>query len=78
MMPIMDGFEFLVELRKRDDAAAIPVIVVTAKDLTEDDRRCLSGGVARIVQKGELTRQELLAQVRSLVAQHCAPAGDTG
>jgi CheY-like chemotaxis protein len=54
------------------------VIVVTAKDLTEDDRRCLSGGVARIVQKGALTRQELLAQVRSLVAQHCAPAEDTG
>jgi PAS domain S-box-containing protein len=74
MMPIMDGFEFLVELRKREDAAAIPVIVVTAKDLTEDDRRCLSGGVARIVQKGALTRQELLAQVRSLVGQHCAPA----
>ncbi len=76
MMPIMDGFEFLVELRKVDDAAAIPVIVVTAKDLTEEDQRCLSGGVARIVQKGALTRQELLAQVRSLVARHCAPEGD--
>jgi CheY-like chemotaxis protein len=74
MMPIMDGFEFLVELRKVDDAAAIPVIVVTAKDLTEEDQRCLSGGVARIVQKGALTRQELLAQVRLLVARHCAPA----
>ena len=74
MMPIMDGFEFLVEFRKREDAAAIPVIVVTAKDLTEEDRRCLSGGVERIVQKGALTRQELLAQVRLLVARHCAPA----
>ena len=75
MMPIMDGFEFLVELRKQEDAAAIPVIVVTAKDLTEEDERCLSGGVERIVQKGALTRQELLAQVRSLVARHCAAPG---
>jgi hypothetical protein len=76
MMPIMDGFEFLVEFRKREDAAAIPVIVVTAKDLTEEDKRCLDGGVERIVQKGALTRQELLAQVRSLVTRHCGPAPD--
>jgi CheY-like chemotaxis protein len=77
MMPIMDGFEFLVELRKQEDAAAIPVIVVTAKDLTEEDERCLSGGVERIVQKGALTRQELLAQVRLLVGRHCAPQNAT-
>ncbi len=74
MMPVMDGFEFLVEFRKREDAAATPVIVVTAKDLSEEERRCLDGGVERVVQKGALTREELLAQVRSLATRHRAPA----
>src|SRR4029077_20098387 len=43
MMPEMDGFEFLRELRKQQAFANIPVIVVTAKDLTAEDARILSG-----------------------------------
>ena len=42
MMPEMDGFEFLRELRQRPAFADVPVIVVTAKELTAEDIRILS------------------------------------
>ena len=32
MMPEMDGFEFMLELRRRPDCKAVPVLVITAKD----------------------------------------------
>ncbi|MGA3311295.1 MAG: response regulator [Xanthobacteraceae bacterium] len=53
MMPEMDGFEFLEELRRRADWRDTPVVVVTGRDLTEDDRRRLNGAVERIIQKTE-------------------------
>jgi CheY-like chemotaxis protein/two-component sensor histidine kinase len=61
MMPKMDGFEFLDELRKRTDWQDIPVVVITAKDLTDDDRNRLNGGVERIIQKSD--RDEMLRQL---------------
>jgi PAS domain S-box-containing protein len=68
VMPEMDGFEFLDELRKRNGPRRIPVVVITAKDLTEEDRRRLNGGVERVVQKGGHEPQALLGEVRQLVA----------
>jgi adenylate cyclase len=53
MMPEMDGFEFLEELRNRTDSRNVPIVVVTSRDLTEDDRSRLNGGVERIIQKTE-------------------------
>ena len=61
MMPKMDGFEFLDELRSRPDWQDIPVVVITAKDLTEKDRVRLNGGVERIIQKSD--RDEMLRQL---------------
>jgi signal transduction histidine kinase/DNA-binding response OmpR family regulator len=61
MMPKMDGFEFLDELRSRPDWQDIPVVVITAKDLTEEDRARLNGGVERIIQKSD--RDEMLRQL---------------
>jgi adenylate cyclase len=61
MMPKMDGFEFLDELRSRPDWQDIPVVVITAKDLTEKDRARLNGGVERIIQKSD--RDEMLRQL---------------
>jgi CheY-like chemotaxis protein len=52
MMPEMDGFEFLVELRSRDECRDIPVLVVTAKDLTAEERARLNGDVERVLLKG--------------------------
>ena len=76
MMPVMDGFEFVMHYRKLEGCGGTPIIVVTAKDLDQHDRDRLVGGVERIVEKGELTRQELLKQVRELVSQHDVTAGD--
>jgi GAF domain-containing protein/CheY-like chemotaxis protein len=61
MMPKMDGFEFLDALRGRPDWHDIPVVVITAKDLTEEDRNRLNGGVERIIQKTD--RDEMLRQL---------------
>jgi len=68
MMPEMDGFEFLEELRRDEAGRAIPVIVVTAGDLSAEDRRWLNGQVERILEKGAYSREALLAEVRALVA----------
>jgi CheY-like chemotaxis protein len=72
MMPEMDGFEFLSELRKNEVWDGIPVVVLTAKDLTPQERAMLSGNVERILQKGAYTREALLQEVRKIVTQ-CAP-----
>jgi CheY-like chemotaxis protein len=72
MMPEMDGFEFLEAFRQREGCEVIPVVVITGKELSDDERGRLNGGVERIVQKGAYGRDELLAQVRELVADHAA------
>ncbi|MDH3498461.1 MAG: response regulator, partial [Gemmatimonadota bacterium] len=74
MMPEMDGFEFLEALRARAPWRSIPVVILTAKDLTDDDRRRLNGGVERIVRKGDRGRDSLLGEVRDLVAARLARA----
>jgi PAS domain S-box-containing protein len=74
MMPVMDGFEFVMHFRKLEGCSATPIIVVTSKDLSQNERQSLKGGVERIVEKGALTKQQLLAQVRDLVSQHGVPA----
>lgn len=68
MMPEMDGFEFVTELRKREEWRSIPIVVVTAKNITEEDRLRLNGYVKKIVQKGDLHREALLQEVRHLIA----------
>jgi len=68
MMPEMDGFEFLDALRREEAGHAVPVVVITAKTLTEQDRRRLNGGVERVVLKHTLNADALLAEVRRVVA----------
>ncbi len=68
MMPVMDGFEFVMEMHKLDSSPAIPIVVVTAKDVTEEDRRRLNGDVVGLIEKGGLDRESLLAQLREQVA----------
>jgi CheY-like chemotaxis protein len=64
MMPEMDGFEFVAELRKSESGRRIPVVVVTAKELSEEDRRRLNGQVRRVLHKGSFSREELSSELR--------------
>lgn len=69
MMPEMDGFEVINRINHHEQWQKIPVIVITAKDLTEIDRQNLNGYVEGIMQKGSYDRQDLLKQVRQLLGQ---------
>ncbi|HXV99341.1 MAG TPA: response regulator, partial [Anaerolineae bacterium] len=73
MMPEMDGFEFITELRKTPEWRSIPVVVITAMDLTQEERLRLNGSVTQILQKGAYSREELLLEVRELVAACIQP-----
>jgi hypothetical protein len=68
MMPVMDGFEFTSELRKVEAWREVPVIVCTAKDLTAEERARLSGVVEGILQKNACGVEELMGQVRRILA----------
>lgn len=67
LMPKMDGFEFVDALRRNDAWRSIPIVILTAKDLDDEDRRRLNGSVQRILQKGRHSLEQLLAEVRDLV-----------
>ena len=68
MMPVMDGFGFLAEMRTRPEWQQIPVIVITAKDLSIEDRNRLSGCVEEVLEKKAYTRDQLLKHMRESVA----------
>ena len=74
-MPEMDGFEFLGALRADKDRSAIPVVVLTSKDLTPEERSQLTGKVEKILQKGAYSRTALLREVKQIVAL-CARKAD--
>ncbi len=69
MMPEMDGFEFVTLLRRKPDWRDIPIVVVTAKSITSEDRERLNGQVSRVLQKGAYTREELLREVSASLAR---------
>jgi CheY-like chemotaxis protein len=74
MMPVMDGFEFVLEMRKLDASRAIPIVVVTAKDVTEEERQRLSGDVVGLIQRRGMDPDSLLAQLREQVTAACRKA----
>ena len=67
MMPVMDGFDFLLEMRAHAEWRDIPVIVLTAKDLTEEERRLLGGRVEQIIEKGASSTELLVSRIRQLL-----------
>jgi CheY-like chemotaxis protein/anti-sigma regulatory factor (Ser/Thr protein kinase) len=59
----MDGFAFVEQVRKHPEWRSIPIIVVTAHDLTSAERKRLNGNVETILQEAGQSRNEVLAQV---------------
>lgn len=80
MMPEMDGFQFVAKLRSHPNCRQIPIVVITAMDLTPSDRLRLNGYVEQILEKGAYSRDDLLQEVRDLVftcIRQRATAGET-
>jgi CheY-like chemotaxis protein len=67
MMPEMDGFQFIAHLRENDAWRAIPVVVVTAKDMTAEDHLRLQGNVRKVFRKASFSRDELVGEIRAAI-----------
>jgi CheY-like chemotaxis protein len=81
MMPNVDGFEFAERLHADPRFRSIPVVVITSKELSEEDRRRLNGSVLKVVRKGG-SGEGLLQALRGLTASYVEhsedSAGDAG
>ncbi len=69
MMPGMDGFSFAQAVRERKDLLDVPIIVLTAKDLSEEDRRRLKGNVVGILQKQALTPENFQRELHAVLVR---------
>ncbi|EDN67161.1 Response regulator receiver protein [Beggiatoa sp. PS] len=73
MMPEMDGFEFTMRLRENEKWRAIPIIVLTAKDITHEDRLALNNYVQTVFQKGHYQKDKLLLEIKELLGNNSLP-----
>jgi len=78
MMPEMDGFEFAAELHRHAEWRSIPIVVLTAKDLSSEDLARLDGSILSVVDKRGCSRDELMHQVRDLLADWAIPTETNG
>jgi len=69
MMPEMDGFEFIEQVRQNSHLPKIPLVVVTSKDLTSTEWEKLNLAMIKVFQKGSYSREELVLQVRELIGE---------
>ena len=76
MMPKVDGFEFAETLRANEAWRDVPIVVMTAMEITEQDRQRLNGRVQSVVQKSGQSIDGVLRQVRELVVACARPSGD--
>jgi len=67
MMPEMDGYAVLEALKSNPETAEIPVIVSTAKELTQEEKNRLKGQIQSLKQKGGFMSDDFLDEVRSLI-----------
>ena len=70
MMPEMDGFGFIAELRKDDQWDDIPVVVLTAMDLSAEDRQRLEGCATAVMFKKEQSQDILIREMRDLIQRN--------
>jgi len=69
MMPVVSGFEVLSRLRDNPETKNIPVIICTAKDVTDDEVKQLSNGAISILQKGTFSGSELIDNIMKVTTK---------
>jgi signal transduction histidine kinase/CheY-like chemotaxis protein len=69
MMPVMDGFEFIHMVRQDARFAGVPIVVITAKELTDEDRQRLANSVEEVMTKSALDHERLLAEITAILAR---------
>ena len=67
MMPEMDGFAVMDRLQSDPATADIPIIVVTAKELTTAEKNRLHGHIQSLMKKGDFLNDDLSDEVRALL-----------
>jgi signal transduction histidine kinase/CheY-like chemotaxis protein len=78
MMPGIDGFQVLEAIRRSEAWREVPVVIVTAKDLTRDELVWLRTNAEEVFHKGSYNRRELIALVHELIARGVSIAGEPG
>jgi signal transduction histidine kinase/DNA-binding response OmpR family regulator len=66
LMPDVSGFEVIETLRIHPTAKEIPIIVCSAKDITQEDKNALNGKILAIIQKGSHTKEDLLTAIKKI------------
>jgi CheY-like chemotaxis protein len=64
VMPEVSGFDVVLALNEQPDTSRIPILIVTAKRITKEDRSRLDGFVSSIVEKADYDRDRFTAEVR--------------
>ena len=75
MMPVMDGYETIKQIRENPAMASIPVIAVTARAMKGDREKCLRAGATDYISK-PVNLKELLEKMEQLVSQPKTPMND--
>jgi len=76
MMPIMDGFAFLDAMRDHPSASRVPVVILTSKELSADEKRDLSGRAEEVLMKESTSPIDLAEAVRRIVRRQAKAVGD--
>jgi CheY-like chemotaxis protein len=74
MMPDVSGFDVVEALRSDHTTSKTPIMVLTAKDLTEADKRQLNGRVSNILQRGTTGASDLVSMLRQAIGDGAAEA----
>lgn len=67
LMPDVDGFQVLDELKRTPLTASIPIVILTCKALSLSEKAVLNGRISDLVQKGGFNRADFVLQIRSLL-----------
>ena len=69
IMPVVTGFDVVAALRADDSTRLIPIMVMTAKQLSDEDKKQLNGHVAAVFERNSLAGTELVGWLRELVGK---------